>query len=51
MAGRVSKRGLARGWFESFGMEANFRSRFGRILQTASVDELMRKLREKGAQG
>lgn len=30
---------------------SNFRSQFGRILQTASIDELMRRLREKGAQG
>lgn len=27
---------------------SNFRSQFGRILQTASMDELMRRLREKG---
>jgi len=30
---------------------SNFRSQFSRILQTASIDELMRRLREKGAQG
>jgi len=29
---------------------SNFQSQFGRILRTASMDELMRKLREKGAQ-
>ncbi|MGE5305053.1 MAG: phospholipid-binding protein MlaC [Alphaproteobacteria bacterium] len=30
---------------------SNFRSQFGRILENASIDELMRRLREKGAQG
>ena len=30
---------------------SNFHSQFGRILQTASIDELMTKLREKGAEG
>lgn len=30
---------------------SNYQSQFSRILQTASVDELMRRLREKGAQG
>ncbi len=30
---------------------SNFHSQFGRILQTASVDELIRRLREKGREG
>jgi len=29
---------------------SNFRSQFGRVLQTASVDELMRRLRAKGTE-
>jgi phospholipid transport system substrate-binding protein len=30
---------------------SNYQSQFGRILKTASIDELMRRLREKGTQG
>ena len=36
---------------DQISLVSNFRSQFGRILQTASLDELMRKLREKGTQG
>ncbi len=36
---------------EQISLVSNFRSQFGRILQTASVDELMKRLKEKGAQG
>lgn len=36
---------------DQISLVSNFHSQFGRILQTASVDELMRRLREKGTQG
>jgi phospholipid transport system substrate-binding protein len=36
---------------DQISLVSNFRSQFGRILQTASIDELMRRLRNKGAQG
>jgi phospholipid transport system substrate-binding protein len=36
---------------DQISLVSNFHSQFGRILQTASVDELMRRLRQKGAQG
>jgi phospholipid transport system substrate-binding protein len=36
---------------DQISLVSNFRSQFGRILQTASIDELMRRLRDKGAQG
>ncbi len=35
---------------EQISLVSNFHSQFGRILQTASVDELMRRLREKGTE-
>jgi phospholipid transport system substrate-binding protein len=35
---------------DQISLVSNFHSQFGRILQTASVDELMRRLREKGTQ-
>jgi phospholipid transport system substrate-binding protein len=34
---------------DQISLVSNFHSQFGRILQTAPVDELMRRLREKGA--
>ena len=34
---------------DQISLVANFRSQFGRILKTASLDELMQKLRSKGA--
>ncbi|MGE5305425.1 MAG: ABC transporter substrate-binding protein, partial [Alphaproteobacteria bacterium] len=36
---------------DQISLVSNFHSQFGRILQTASVDELMRRLREKGIEG
>jgi phospholipid transport system substrate-binding protein len=36
---------------DQISLVSNFNSQFGRILQTASMDELMRRLREKGTQG
>jgi phospholipid transport system substrate-binding protein len=36
---------------DQISLVSNFHSQFGRILQTASVDELMRRLREKGTEG
>ncbi len=36
---------------DQISLVSNFHSQFGRILQTASVDELMRRLREKGKEG
>lgn len=36
---------------ENVSLVSNYKSQFGRILKTASMDELMRRLREKGAQG
>ncbi len=36
---------------DQISLVSNFRSQFGRILRMASVDELMRRLREKGTQG
>jgi phospholipid transport system substrate-binding protein len=36
---------------DQISLVSNFRSQFGRILQTASMDELMRRLREKGTRG
>jgi len=35
---------------DQISLVSNFRSQFGRVLQTASVDELMRRLRAKGAE-
>jgi phospholipid transport system substrate-binding protein len=35
---------------DQISLVSNFHSQFGRILQAASVDELMRRLREKGTQ-
>jgi phospholipid transport system substrate-binding protein len=35
---------------DQISLVSNFHSQFGRILQTASVDELMRRLREKGTE-
>ena len=36
---------------DQISLVSNFHSQFGRILRTASMDELMRRLREKGTQG
>jgi phospholipid transport system substrate-binding protein len=36
---------------DNISLESNYQSQFGRILKTASIDELMRRLREKGTQG
>jgi phospholipid transport system substrate-binding protein len=36
---------------DQISLVSNFHSQFGRILQTASVDELMKRLRDKGTQG
>jgi len=36
---------------DQISLVSNFRSQFGRILKTASIDELMRRLREKGTHG
>jgi len=36
---------------DQISLVSNFHSQFGRILQTASMDELMRRLREKGTRG
>src|ERR1700675_4402065 len=36
---------------DGVGLVSNYQSQFGRILKTASIDELMRRLREKGTQG
>jgi phospholipid transport system substrate-binding protein len=36
---------------DQISLVSNFHSQFGRILQTVSVDELMRRLREKGSAG
>ncbi len=33
---------------DQISLVSNFHSQFGRVLQTASIDELMRRLREKG---
>jgi phospholipid transport system substrate-binding protein len=35
---------------DQISLVSNFRSQFGRILKTGSMDELMRRLREKGTQ-
>ena len=35
---------------DQISLVSNFRSQFGRILQTASMDDLMRRLREKGTE-
>ncbi len=35
---------------DQISLVSNFRSQFGRVLQTASVDELMRRLRAKGTE-
>ncbi len=35
---------------DQISLVSNFRSQFGRVLQTASIDELMRRLREKGTE-
>ncbi len=35
---------------EQISLVSNFHSQFGRILQTASMDDLMKKLREKGTE-
>jgi phospholipid transport system substrate-binding protein len=36
---------------DNISVVSNYQSQFGRILKTASIDELMRRLREKGTQG
>lgn len=36
---------------DQISLVSNFHSQFARILQTASVDEVMRRLREKGSEG
>jgi phospholipid transport system substrate-binding protein len=36
---------------DQISLVSNYQSQFSRILQTASMDELMRRLREKGTQG
>jgi phospholipid transport system substrate-binding protein len=36
---------------DNISLVSNYQSQFGRILKTASIDELMRRLREKGTQG
>ncbi len=36
---------------DQISLVSNYQSQFSRILQAASMDELMRRLREKGTQG
>jgi phospholipid transport system substrate-binding protein len=36
---------------DNISLVSNYQSQFGRILKTSSMDELMRRLREKGTQG